>query len=356
MARKGNEYVDNHRPFDDSFINVRACSDDGASGCFEIGVPYMWIIEEFNYVNDFFRYTVLAPNYYSEEEESLSVFLTKNHPLHKHDFFEIIYVLKGNCLQKIENQEYLYHAGQCCILSYGVRHVEIPTEDTELFFLLLSENFLENLIKNDVLFGIKGVKRKNKNPLYELFSNQKYREKRKKQYWDFYPLMPANLIVKELERLFSDLIIENKKMEAGSYLMIQATVAKIFSFMLDSKNYAIRKTVPEMTVNEMLFSRIHRILEECNGRISRVELAERMNYNDHYLNLIVKRASGRSLHEYGKMLMLKEVARLLVETNLSISSITKQLEITNRTSLYQDFKKQYGETPNEYRKHMRMFL
>lgn len=279
-----------------------------------------------------------------------------NRSLHQHNFFEIMYVLKGSCIQNIEGQQYLYHAGQCCLLNHNVRHVELPSEDGELFFLMLSDDFLNDLISNDLLFESNGQAKKNQNPLYQLFfDNNRQVETREKQYWDFYPLMPSDIIVPRLEELFFRLLMENKKIEPGSYLLIQAITAKLFSEMLNPTIYTIRKTKPDFNKNEYLFLRIHRLLEEHNGRIPRTELAEILNYNAHYLNRIVKSCTGMSLHEYGRGFMLKEAARLLVQTSISISSIMNKLEITNRTAFYQALKKQYGVTPNEYRNNARTF-
>lgn len=343
-----------------TFQNVLSVRNYESSFCefYELSSLYMFALEEFNYTGGHINISLLAPNYFTKEEVDLSSTpYSADRALHQHNFFEIMYVLKGCSIQKIESQEYLYHAGQCCLLNHNVRHVEQPTEDTELFFLILSDEFLNTLIHNDLLFDHNGYAKKNPNPLYQLFfDNHKQTETREKQYWDFYPLMPSNIIVPQLEELFARLILENKKMEAGSYLMIQAIISKIFSLMLNPSIYSIRKTRPDGNKNEYLFTQIHRILEEQNGRIHRTELAEMLNYSDHYLNRIVKSSTGMSLHEYGKIFTLKETARLLVQTNLSISAIMNRLGLTNRTAFYQSFKKQYNVTPNEYRNNAKTFF
>lgn len=338
----------------DDKLNVR---NQGSGFCefYELNSRYMFVLEEFNYTSGYVNLVMAAPDYFFEPRaDSMEFFL--NRSLHQHNFFEIMYVLKGNCIQNIEGQKYVYHAGQCCLLNHNVRHIELPSEDSEMFFLMLSDKFLNELINNDLLLKPDGQVKKNQNPLYRLFfDNNRQAETREKQYWDFYPLMPSEIIVPELEGLFSRLLMENKKMEPGSYLMIQAIVAKIFSRMLNPTIYSIRKTRPDSNQYEYLFSQIHRILEEHKGKVSRVELAEMLNYNAHYLNRIVKSCTGMSLHEYGRIFVMKEAARLLVQTSDSISSIVNKLELTNRTAFYQAFKKQYGVTPNEYRDNARTF-
>lgn len=343
-----------------TFQNVLNVRNYESNFCqfYELSSLYLFVLEEISYKDNYFSVSMLGPNYFTKADASLSpTFCTTDRVLHQHNFVEIMYVLKGNCIQKIENQEYNYHAGQCCLLNHNVRHAEQPIEDTELFFLMLSDEFLNTLIHNDLIFDSNGSARKNQNSLYQLFfDNCKPTETHQKQYWDFYPLMPSSIVVHELEELFAKLIQENKKMESGTYLMIHSIISKLFSMMLEPTIYSVRRINPNCQKNEYIFSQIHRILEEHNGRVHRSELSEMLNYSDHYLNRIVKSFTGMSLHEYGRVFTLKETARLLVQTNLSISDIMDRVGLTNRSAFYQAFKKQYNITPNEYRNNSKTFL
>lgn len=47
----------------------------------------------------------------------------------------------------------------------------------------------------------------------------------------------------------------------------------------------------------------------------------------------------------------KKAERLLKESNLSVSEIALQLKFTNRTHFYNLFRKKYGMTPQEWRRH-----
>lgn len=166
----------------------------------------------------------------------------QNRNLHQHNFFEIMFVLKGSTVHRIEEQKYICHAGQCCLLSHDIQHVEVPTEDTELYFLMLSDPFLFTLMQNDMIFDNEGRPSQNQNPLYQLFEDhQKNTDSHKKYYWDFYPAIPASLIVPRLEDLLANIILETKEMAAGSYLAVQSMIAKLFRIMLDPAMYQHRK-------------------------------------------------------------------------------------------------------------------
>lgn len=322
---------------------------------YEISRPYIITLEYFNLTDNDVRLAQIGPQYHAEYKYTATDSdPLQNRNLHRHDFFEIMYVLKGSTVHRIEEQQYVCHAGQCCLLNHNVRHVEVPTEDTELCFLMLSDPFLLTLIQNDIIFDKEGHPCQTQNPLYRFFLDcRKNTDSRKKYYWDFYPVIPAGLIVPQLEHLFAGMILESKEMSAGSYLAVQSMIARLFQTMLDPALYHNRKIALEGNKNEYLFSQIQMILEERNGRISREELASVLNYDAHYLNRIVNQSIGMSLLEYGRFFLLREAARLLIQTDDNISSVMDQLGVSNRSFFYRIFKEQYGLTPNEYRKQIR---
>lgn len=150
----------------------------------------------------------------------------------------------------------------------------------------------------------------------------------------------------------ANIILETKEMAAGSYLAVQSMIAKLFRIMLDPAMYQHRQIAVGGNKNEYLFSQIQMILEERKGRISREELASILNYDAHYLNRIVNQSIGMSLLEYGRFFLLRETARMLIQTDENVSSVMNQLGVSNRSFFYRIFKECYGLTPNEYRRHL----
>ena len=330
---------------------VTARNLKGMTEFYEIKRPYILLLEFYDFFNNSVDYLCMGPKFYSSLRQipTTSDFLQER-SLHQHNFFELMIVLKGSTLQRIENQQYVYREGQCCFLNHNVRHVEVPTENTELCFLMLTDDFLLNLTENDIIYQEDGHPITNQNELYQLFIDcQNGFSFREKQYWDFYPIVPPSIIVPQIENYIAQIILENKELSPGSYLAIQSNMAKLFSKMLDSSIYHIRKVKPEHDKDEYLFTQIQEILEECCGKITRAELENQLNYTANHLNRIVKRSVGMSLLEFGRFFTLKEAARLLIQTNESISSIINKLGLSNRSYFYRIFKNQYGITPNEYR-------
>ncbi len=327
-------------------------SDSSISALYELKSPYLLIKEVFDYDRDIFQTYAAAPLYFYQNNYVLSETIVNFSRRHQHSFFEIMFVMKGSTEQRIENQKYLYHEGQCCLLNHAVRHRELPFQNTTLYFLMLSDDFVSKLMANDFFFNADGVLSQRQNTIYDFF--QKSLNSRDKQYLDFYPKVPADRITPVLEDFFEKLTEENQHFSWGSYAAAQGITAKILGVMLDYSLYKSRKISVNNSKEEYLFIQIQRLLESHSGKISRQEISDILHYSDSYLNKIVNRSVGMSLLEYRKFFMIKEAARLLSCTDKTVSEIIDDLGFSGRTYFNSFFKKQYGVTPAQYRKNSRI--
>lgn len=84
--------------------------------------------------------------------------------------------------------------------------------------------------------------------------------------------------------------------------------------------------------------------------MTKLQLAEMLNYNSEHINRVFKKHYGYSIPEYNKMICLKHAAQMLCDTDHHIHKICKQLGFTNRTHFYNLFEQEYGCTPADYRR------
>ena len=66
---------------------------------------------------------------------------------------ELIYVIRGELTQFIEDYCRTYTEGECCILNKNIRHVESLSSDFEAVFILLSDSFLHTVMEGDIYFS-----------------------------------------------------------------------------------------------------------------------------------------------------------------------------------------------------------
>ena len=119
-----------------------------------------------------------------------------------------------------------------------------------------------------------------------------------------------------------------------------------------ASSYTVNNIIEQDNLNSgindfILFSHICHLLEDTDGRISRSELEQILNYSGNYLNTIVKKYTHKCLFDYGQTFCMKKAATLLKETTSSISEIMEELHFTNTTHFYKCFKEHYHMTPNQ---------
>ncbi|MCI8497127.1 MAG: cupin domain-containing protein, partial [Clostridiales bacterium] len=68
-----------------------------------------------------------------------------NVDFHYHDFFEMIYVHQGSCVNIVDGKEILLQQGDLCLLNtHAVHNIRCPQpEDTVIFNILVSQSVLE---------------------------------------------------------------------------------------------------------------------------------------------------------------------------------------------------------------------
>lgn len=136
----------------------------------------------------------------------------------------------------------------------------------------------------------------------------------------------------------------------GSSFFLKGLLLQIMSDLLDKTFYDNIPINIGMENEARLFDKISGLIAAENGRITRSELSAHLQYDDSYLNKIVKKYSDLNLFGYSSVICMKETKRLLWETALSIAKVAGKLKFTNHTHFYKFFEKHFSMTPKQYRR------
>ena len=97
---------------------------------------------------------------------------------------------------------------------------------------------------------------------------------------------------------------------------------------------------------------VKKLIETHHGAIQRTNLAEALNYSCEHISRIIKTNTGYTLKAYCQKVQMAEAARLLRNTELPVCQIAASMGYENRTQFYKVFRREYGLTPLEYRRHI----
>lgn len=302
--------------------------------------------------------TLTIANVTNDQSDSNCVpmphFLTYNdlRPLHHHDFYELMIVLEGEVINRIEDKEYTYGAGTCCLMNRNVRHAEKLCGASKLLFLSLTPDFVSELLDfykaNHFHSEMDAL-----NDVALRFMEADLRHPGKKDYLFFLPVFQNDSQMQRLREHADRLVQTAQAPHFGASYLVRGWICSLVEFLSASENYHVTEINLNSQGDFLLFLQISHLLEDRHGRVTRQELAERCNYSGTHINRIVQKYSGMNLFDYSMTFCMKRAAALLTETDKPISDIMQELEFTNASHFYQIFKAHYGMTPMKYRKALR---
>lgn len=274
-----------------------------------------------------------------------------NQELHYHDFFELLYVIQGEMYQQIESERHLYPAGSLCLLNCNVRHQEECSSDYRTVFLRLPTPLIAEIL-NDMNSYFFEIEQRLKGHLQERFFTDSLDEPyaMRKEYIDFIPYKDKPEVKDYMYELFDRLTQQLLYPTIGSSYLVKHTIILILKELSVRSHYHTIPLNVGTDAEAQLFNSISSLIKSQHGHLSRKELEDKLSYNGNYLNRIVKKYTGLSLHQYGMTFAIKEAAALLQHSDMYISGICNKLHFSNQTYFYKLFVKTYGMTPNQYRK------
>jgi AraC family transcriptional regulator len=115
-----------------------------------------------------------------------------------------------------------------------------------------------------------------------------------------------------------------------------------FELLDDKKEKLVEK------IKNIIISLIHRNDDGNNKKLSAI-LEERLQLDYHYLSNLFSSTEGLTIEKYAIRQRIERVKELLTYNELSLSEIADQMEYSSVQHLSQQFKKETGLTPTQFR-------
>ncbi len=274
--------------------------------------------------------------------------LIGHHRLHRHEYYELMFVIEGEAYQNIEHKRHFYPEGSCCLMNLNVIHQEEYASYQRLVFLSLSREYLEMLLRRPRYFRTENTSAMSALRSFAGDSHLPAAAKEKK-YVDFIPLKEEEWMRTNVHHFFESLLTEMQSPTAGSSLRIDGMILQLFETLFDENVFRNTPVAIGSRSEQTLFDEVTEYLKEHHGRFFRDGIAEALHYSSDYIYKTVRKYTGLSLFDYGMTFCMEEAAALLTTTNLSVEEIMSRLAFTNQTHFYRLFQEQFGTTPSRYR-------
>lgn len=259
-------------------------------------------------------------------------FLSKQH---SHDYFELMYVSRGSCTQKIGDEACNLSAGDFCLLNPFVTHeIDIDSPDTFLFNIMIKpglfkESFFCMITGNDLISNF--------------FATSLFAESRQKSYL-YFPGEENTVSASHIHSLIIELY--EKKLgyqkAAENYLaLLFMEFARTWQNRIDRENYAIMGGNP--------LSEILAYINQHKLDVTLTSVADHFHYHPKYLSSLIKKYTHKSFSEILQDAKLQEVCHYLKNTGLSIDEISQLMGYYDRSYFNRLFKKTFQMSPGQYR-------
>lgn len=319
---------------------------------FDIRVPFLLMYEAIDLRTDTSVYMEFSRDRQICLRNSLEDYRRINRQLHSHDFYEITYVLSGRLTMLIEGDTLCYEAGECCVCNKNIHHVEVMDEDTELVLLALKEDFVKSLLSESLPADRSSSEagghsvfdrffaENRQNPLYDA-----------KVYADF--RSPDRAARDASMQLINQMTEELTASHLGKSYMVRALLCRFLELLELSRAYRSQVHSATLTREEQVVYKLAKAYRKRTTILPRSEAEKITGYCADHVERIVKRHTGMTLSEYGRLFLLQKAAQLLKDSDRSVGSICEELGYSNRTYFNRIFLKHYGLTPSEYRQQSR---
>lgn len=263
--------------------------------------------------------TVDRAKSFSDERSQYILQTTKNKLLfskaHKHTFYEIVYVIMGTCMHKINAELIEMTAGDFIIIRPGNEHAIISADKcTDILFLSLSKREYQ---KHELLYEISPTD--NNEHLHKL----------------------VHLSLRARQALIELLHRENTYSDNDIRAICSVLFSEYANIINKEKSnipYSLSKMIERLELDSSL---------QREGVCAMTKLA---GYSISQLTRLMKRYYDTTPHEYLKELRLSTALRLVTETNISLESISYECGYNCYGYFTEVFRKRYGMTPAVYRK------
>lgn len=251
----------------------------------------------------------------------------------KNNFFEIVYIEKGNGRQCINQHEFEYSTGNIFLLPPLNCHSFKIIEPSKFYFIRFTDYYFINnqgLINYNTWFD----------KIAYIIAN--------------YNKAPGDIISSERERQF---IINNINAIYQEYLsadkysdsIVSGAIATILNILARSieKKYVDNANEVDTRFGEVLRYINTNILDSDKLRLT--NLADKFGISKNYFSEFFKKQIGISLTDYILKSKLKIVETKVSHTDLSLKEIAWQLNFSDSSHLAKSFKKVYGMTVKEFK-------
>lgn len=255
--------------------------------------------------------------------------------LHRHDYIEMAYVVKGEFSQMIGGRKQTFSQGSVCIIDRNSEHADYVTnQENFVIFICMKEDFFDEMFLSEI----------EKSNVQQFIRQALLKQKHVKQFLLFTPQAAQD----DIYPLIEQICIEKLANLKGAHYVIKGYTMRIFYYL--TRDYEMNLTESQkMQMNQLLFLEIDHYLRSNYKHASLSALSHTFHFQEDYFNRLLKKHTGLTFSEYLRKIRISKAEEMLLTTRMSIAQIIESVGYSNRNHFYKMFRDIHQMTPEQYR-------
>ncbi|QHW31180.1 AraC family transcriptional regulator [Paenibacillus rhizovicinus] len=256
-------------------------------------------------------------------------------PEHTHNFIELVYILHGSGIQRINEHSYNVRRGDFIWMNVGDRHSFQAEKGTQYMNILIEADFLSEQLTS---LGPDGG----------FFSHRMFQEFQHSLQRSFHHIRFQGKSILELEELLESMYSEYTAKKNGYRAMLRGytTLLLASAFRRMQDNFEHESAID---FHDLLPKLLSYIEQHYASPITLRDLARESYYSPQYISKTFKLYCGYTFTEYVQEVRLREAKRMLLESGECAVAIGKSVGYHDKSQFYKLFKQYYGLTPLQLR-------
>lgn len=285
-------------------------------------------------------YEMHDSEYFNDDERNVVISKHNRYTpafLHKHDFFEIIFVFSGKCIQNIDLQKIQFFEGDLIFIAPGVYHTMEVFDDDSII--------LNVLLRKKTFYQMFSPVMKGKDLLSKFFSEGIYDSQQIK--YILFHLGQKDLIAYQqtMLNLYKEELYHD---EFSDQILIGMLTTLFAKTMREEKDFMESSYKENQTISRNDF-RVLSYIQEHYATTSLNKIAKHFGFSTAYCSRLIKSSTGFTFNEWRRLIRIREAEKMLRNTKMSIHEISFELGYENVETFIRVFKKELHLTPAKYR-------
>lgn len=254
---------------------------------------------------------------------------------HKHDFYEIVYVLQGKCQIFFEHETLDLTPGDFLMIAPNYSHqIGVYDDDSIVLNIIIRSSTLLDIFLNAI---------RDKTVISRFLLSHTYGGKK----FNHLIFHTRNDFI--IRNYILDIYIELEETDEYSNRIATSLVTILFSQLV--RHYAGTADMPDAHRNDSEHAtKIMNYIIDHYADCTLESISQHLHFSTQYCSKLIKATIGLSFSELLTEVRIQKAKNLLISTPMKVDDISEHLGYSNPETLIRVFKKVLGTTPSAYRK------